>query len=51
VNALRLSRRLSQRVQTSVMGTLTALDTDNDGTIDAKEFMVGCKGGLIRTAH
>jgi hypothetical protein len=26
----------------------TTLDTDNDGTIDANEFMAGCKGGLIR---
>jgi hypothetical protein len=23
-------------------------DTDNDGTIDANEFMAGCKGGLIK---
>jgi hypothetical protein len=27
------------------------LDTNNDGAIDANEFMVGCKGGMIRIAH
>ena len=26
----------------------TTLDTDNDGIIDANEFMAGCKGGLIK---
>jgi hypothetical protein len=26
----------------------TILDTDNDGTVDANEFMAGCKGGLIK---
>jgi hypothetical protein len=29
----------------------TVLDPDNDGTIDANEFMAGCKGGLIKIAH
>ena len=29
----------------------TSVDTDNDGTIDANEFMAGCKGGLIKIAH
>jgi hypothetical protein len=27
------------------------LDPDNDGTVDANEFMAGCKGGLIKIAH
>ena len=26
----------------------TSVDTDNDGTIDANEFMAGCKGGFIK---
>jgi hypothetical protein len=25
----------------------TGLDPDNDGTVDANEFMAGCKGGFI----
>jgi len=29
----------------------TMLDTDNDGTIDANEFMAGCKGGLIKISQ
>jgi hypothetical protein len=29
----------------------TVLDPDNDGTIDANEFMAGCKGGLIKITH
>jgi hypothetical protein len=29
----------------------TVLDPDNDGTIDANEFMAGCKGGLIKIVH
>jgi hypothetical protein len=29
----------------------TILDTDNDGTVDANEFMASCKGGLIEIAH
>ena len=29
----------------------TVLDPDNDGTIDADEFMAGCKGGLIKIVH
>jgi hypothetical protein len=28
----------------------TELDPDNDGTVDADEFMAGCKGGLIKGA-
>ena len=27
------------------------IDTDNDGSIDAREFMEGCKDGLIRIAR
>jgi hypothetical protein len=27
---------------------LSTSDTNNDGTIDANEFMAGCKGGLIK---
>ena len=26
----------------------TVLDPDNDGTVDANEFMAGCKGGFIK---
>jgi hypothetical protein len=26
----------------------TTLDTDNDGTVDANDFMAGCKSGLIK---
>ena len=26
----------------------TTLDTDNDGIMNANEFMAGCKGGLIK---
>jgi hypothetical protein len=29
-------------------GNFTSLDTDNDGTLDANEFMAGCKDGLIK---
>jgi EF hand len=29
----------------------TVLDLNNDGTVDADEFMAGCKGGLIKIAH
>ena len=31
-----------------LVADFTAIDTDNDGSIDANEFMEGCEDGLIR---